>query len=69
MIMEYMLARSYAGLKKHQKALKHLQNADRLGFNLGFVYKNDTIFHPYRTLNKKWTAIQVKMEGYISSKM
>jgi lipopolysaccharide biosynthesis regulator YciM len=69
MTMEYMLARSYAGLKKPQKALKHLQNADRLGFNLGFVYKNDTIFQPYRTLNKKWTAIQVKMEGCITSKM
>jgi Flp pilus assembly protein TadD len=69
MILEYMLARSYAALKKPNEALKHLQNADKLGFNLGFVYKNDTIFNPYRTSDEKWTAVQEKMEGYITSKM
>ncbi len=69
MILQYMLARSYAGLKKPHEALKHLQNADKLGFNLGFVYKNDTIFDSYRTSDEKWTAVQDKMEGYITSKM
>jgi tetratricopeptide (TPR) repeat protein len=69
MILEYMLARSYAALKKPNEALKHLQNADKFGFNLGFVYKNDIIFNPYRTSDEKWTAVQEKMEGYITSKM
>ncbi len=69
MILQYMLARTYAALKKPHEALKHLQKADKLGFNLGFVYKNDTIFDPYRTSDEKWTSVQEKMEGYITSKM
>jgi len=69
MIIEYALARSYAGLNKPEESLKHLQNAEKLGFDLGFVYKNDVIFDPYRSLNQEWTAIGDQMEIYVSNKM
>jgi tetratricopeptide (TPR) repeat protein len=67
--LEYMIARAYAGLNKSKEALSHLQNADNLGFNLGFVYKNDVLFDPYRHLNKDWTDIQEKMEGITRSRV
>lgn len=67
--IEYMLARVYAGLKKPEQAVKHLQNAESMGFKLGYVYKNDHLFDPYRTLNDDWMNIQEKMEGYLASKM
>ncbi len=69
MIIEYMLARAYAGINKPDEALKHLQNAESLGFNYGFVYKYDAIFEPFRTSAQAWTDIQAKMEGFISLKM
>ena len=69
MIIEYALARSYAGLNKPEESLKHLQNAEKLGFDYGFVYKNDVIFNPYRSLNQEWTAIGDQMEIYVSNKM
>jgi tetratricopeptide (TPR) repeat protein len=69
MNLEFMLARAYAGLNKSDEALNHLQNAERLGFDYGFVYKNDVIFHPYRSLNQEWTAIGDQMEIYVSNKM
>ena len=68
MINEYMLARAHAGLKQADEALKHLQNAESLGFDLGFVYKNDTIFDPYRS-NTNWLVIGQKMNLCIETKM
>jgi predicted Zn-dependent protease len=61
MILEYMLARAYAGLNKPEEALNHLQNAESLGFDLGFVYKNDTVFDPYRS-NTNWLVIGQKIQ-------
>lgn len=66
MIVEYMLAQSYAGLKQPDASLTHLQNAIYLGFNLAYTYTNDPLFEPYRALNNSWIAIQEKMEGYIT---
>jgi tetratricopeptide (TPR) repeat protein len=63
--LEYMLARTFAGLNKPDESLTHLQNAINLGFNLAYTYKNDPLFDPYRALNNSWIAIQEKMEGYI----
>jgi tetratricopeptide (TPR) repeat protein len=69
MNLEYMLARSYAGLNQPEESLKHLQNAESSGFDYGFVYKNDGIFDPYRSFNQEWKAIQEKMDGFIKSKV
>jgi tetratricopeptide (TPR) repeat protein len=69
MIIEYMLARAYAGLNKGDEALKHIQNAESLGFNYGFVYKNDKIFEPFRSSGPSWLNIQARMEEFISLKM
>jgi Tfp pilus assembly protein PilF/uncharacterized caspase-like protein len=66
---EYMLARAYAGLNKPDDAMKHLQSADSLGFNLGFVYINDSIFDGFRTSGKAWVDMQKKMEEFITLKM
>ncbi len=68
MILEYMLARAYAGLNKPEEALDHLQHAESLGFDLGFVYKNDTVFDPYRS-NTDWLVIGQKMNLCIETKM
>jgi Flp pilus assembly protein TadD len=62
-LYEYMLARAYAGLNKPNDALIHLIKADKLGFKLGFVYKNDTIFDPYRDY-LEWHDINTKMDEY-----
>lgn len=69
MNLEYMLSRAYAGLNNADEALKHLQYAESLGFNFGYVYKNDDLFDTYRSLNKDWTDMQEKMKGYISLKI
>ncbi len=65
MTLEYMLARAYAGLSRPEEALKHLQNAEKLGFDLGFVYKKDAIFHPYRRINDDWIGIGQYMDSFI----
>ncbi len=65
---EYMLARAHAGLNKPNDALIHLVKADNQGFKLGFVYKSDTIFDPYRDY-PEWHEISVKMNEYIKMKM
>ena len=49
--------------------MKHLLNAESLGFDLGFVYKNDAIFDVFRTSGKGWADMQEKMEGFITLKM
>ncbi len=67
MTYEYMLARAYAGLNKPEEALKHLQKAKSLGFDLGFVYKNDPIFESYRTINDDWIGIGQYMDSFISN--
>ena len=66
--LEYMLARANAGLNKPQEALKHLQNAESMGFNYGFVYINDDNFDPYRSTSD-WQTINFKMNQYIETKM
>ncbi len=69
MFIEYMLARAHAGLNNPDEAMKHLLNAESLGFDLGFVYKNDTIFNGFRKSGKSWVDMQKKMEGFITLKM
>ncbi|MBK7637125.1 MAG: hypothetical protein IPJ13_24765 [Saprospiraceae bacterium] len=66
--LEYMLARANAGLNKPQEALKHLQNAESMGFNYGYVYINDDNFDPYRSTSD-WQTINFKMNQYIETKM
>ncbi len=65
MTIEYMLARCFAGLKKPEVALKHIQKAIDQGFDLAYVYKNDPIFDTYRTLNDDWDKIEELMDSLI----
>jgi tetratricopeptide (TPR) repeat protein len=67
-ITEFMLARAHAGINKPNEALKYLENAVSLGFNFGFVYKNDSIFDKYRTTNE-WNNISKIMENAIEEQM
>jgi hypothetical protein len=69
MNLEDMLARACAGLCNPDEALIHLLNAENLGFDLGFVFKNDAIFDVFRTSGKGWADLQEKMEGFITLKM
>jgi len=65
MTMEYMLARSYAGLDKPKESLEHIKNAINLGFELAYVYKNDSIFDAYRKLNDDWVSIDQHMNSLL----
>lgn len=65
MMIEYMLARCFAGLNKPEESLKHILNAIDLGFDLAYVYINDTLFDKYRTLNDDWTKIEELMGSTI----
>ena len=66
--IDYMLARAYASAGNENEALLQMGNAVSQGFNLGFVYKNDTAFDKFRS-NPAWSEITQKMDAYIRVKM